>query len=126
MRARVIVPLTIAPLTIAFVGQIGCRGGPPRVTPMPEAPHGQTQTPDQAMAMIASNAKAARERYRAMTFEEFEAAVWREPEEYGGKYLVNGDQPILDRKQLQEFFETEVKAEPPTRAMRDVRALVVS
>lgn len=42
-----------------------------------------------------------------MTFEEFEASVYREPD--GGKYIVDGDTPIDDRKHLEEFFETRIK-----------------
>ena len=41
------------------------------------------------------------------TFEEFEASVYREPE--GGKYIVDGDTPIDDRKHLEEFFDTKVR-----------------
>ena len=42
-----------------------------------------------------------------LTFEEFEASVFREPD--GGKYIVDGDTPIDDRKHLEEFFDTKVK-----------------
>lgn len=42
-----------------------------------------------------------------LTFEEFEATVYREPN--GGKYIVDGDTPIDDRKHLEEFFETKIK-----------------
>ena len=41
------------------------------------------------------------------TFEEFEAGVYRETE--SGKYIVDGDTPIDDRKHLEEFFETKIK-----------------
>lgn len=49
-------------------------------------------------------AKAAREKWRGKTFEEFEASVFKEPGE-NGKYIVNGDIAIPDRKLLQEFFD---------------------
>lgn len=42
-----------------------------------------------------------------MTFEEFEASTYREPD--GGKYIVDGDTPIDDIKHLEEFFETKIK-----------------
>jgi len=42
-----------------------------------------------------------------LTFEEFEATVYREPN--GGKYIVDGDTPIDDRKHLEEFFDTKIK-----------------
>jgi hypothetical protein len=38
------------------------------------------------------------------TFEEFEAATYKEPWE-GGVYIVNGDTPVLDRKALRELWE---------------------
>ena len=41
----------------------------------------------------------------------FEAEVYREPD--GGKYIVNGDTPIGDRKHLQEFFENNVQKSVP-------------
>ncbi len=44
---------------------------------------------------------------RSQTFEEYEATVYREPG--GGKYIVDGDTPIDDRKHLEEFFETKIK-----------------
>ena len=37
------------------------------------------------------------------TFEEFEAATYREPWE-GGVYIINGDTPVLDRKALREVW----------------------
>jgi serine protease len=56
----------------------------------------------------------ARARYAGLSFEEFKRsdAVYKEPFE-GGKYIVNGDTPILDEKQLREFFEKNVKVPPP-------------
>lgn len=39
-----------------------------------------------------------------MTFEEFEAQAYREPWE-GGVYIVNGDEPVLDKKHLREFYD---------------------
>jgi len=53
---------------------------------------------------IEAAAAAAREKWRGKTFEEFEASVFKEPGE-NGKYIVNGDVAIPDRKLLREFFE---------------------
>jgi serine protease len=39
-----------------------------------------------------------------MSFEEFEAATYHEPWEYG-VYIVNGDTPIVDHKALREFYD---------------------
>jgi serine protease len=58
---------------------------------------------------------AAAERDRKMraclTFDDFEATVYREPFE-GGKYIVNGDTPIANKKLLREFYEKNVKTSP--------------
>ena len=72
--------------------------------------------------------KAARERLQrlaaihrkmraALTFEEFEETVYREPFE-GGKYIVDGDTPIASRKLLMEFYEKSVKPPLVARAWR--------
>src|SRR6185295_14083141 len=53
-----------------------------------------------------------------LTFEEFKATVYREPFE-GGKYIVNGDTPIANEKQLREFFEEKVKMRQKTRLILD-------
>src|SRR5688572_15337129 len=39
------------------------------------------------------------------TFEEFEAATYREPWE-NGVYIINGDTPVVDRKALRETWES--------------------
>ena len=49
-----------------------------------------------------------------LTFDDFKATVYKEPWE-GGKYIVNGDTPIIDEKQLLEFYEQSVKARPQAR-----------
>ena len=69
------------------------------------------QTPDEAKTFMAAAAKQGRADVKGMTFEEFEASVYREPFE-GGKYIVNGDTTILNKKKLQEFFERKVRTEP--------------
>ena len=43
----------------------------------------------------------------ALTFDEFEETVYREPFE-GGKYIVDGDTTIASRKLLREFYEKRV------------------
>lgn len=62
------------------------------------------ETIEAAEQQLAEAAKAARERWRGKTFEEFEASVFKEPGEHG-KYIVSGDLAIADRKQLMEFFD---------------------
>jgi serine protease len=55
-----------------------------------------------------------RDYWKDKTFGEFERSVYREPW-LGGKYIVDGDTPIADKKQLQEFFETRIKTQAGRR-----------
>jgi hypothetical protein len=72
---------------------------------------GRAPTFEEAEAAAEEAARADRARSSTMTFEEFEATVYKEPFE-GGKYIVNGDTPIIDRKQLEEFFQRQIRSEP--------------
>jgi hypothetical protein len=58
---------------------------------------------------VAAGASKERAKWRAKSFEEFERSVYKDP---GGKYIVNGDTPIVSRKQLKEFYERTVVKEP--------------
>jgi hypothetical protein len=91
--------------------------------PPPTVVTGDRVSPTVGKEVLKENAKQKREQWKNKSFEEFEAKVYREPFE-GGKYIVNGDTPILGKKQLKEFFETQIKTEPPTREslrMQDTR-----
>ena len=66
---------------------------------------------DKGKEILEDNARRKRDAWKNKTFAEFEAGVYREPFP-GGKYIVNGDTPILNKKQLQEFFEMQIKQEP--------------
>ncbi|MGH6915299.1 MAG: hypothetical protein ACREH3_16550, partial [Geminicoccales bacterium] len=90
------------------------------VTPIPAV---APPSYEQAQAAAADAARADREAHRNMTFEQFEATVYKEPFE-GGKYIVNGDTPIVDRKHLQEFFEEQVRGEPQSPADGPVQLIV--
>jgi hypothetical protein len=57
----------------------------------------------QAQQQLRQGAKALRDRWAGKTFEEFEAAMYREPG--NGKYIIDGDVPIPDRKHLREYFD---------------------
>jgi hypothetical protein len=57
-----------------------------------------------AKQSIETAADSARRRWLGKSFEEFEASVFKEPGERG-KYIVNGDIAIPDRKLLREFFD---------------------
>ena len=101
---------------------LGCQTGAPTSTPgrvskirpatagtvVPATP----ESIEEARAEILRKDRAQRAMWANKTFEEFEKSVFKEPFP-GGKYIVNGDVAFADRKQLQEFFETSIKQEPP-------------
>ena len=72
---------------------------------------GQERTPAEAKKYFQESAEAAREVQQGLTFEQFEAQVYKEPSPFG-KYIVNGDIPIPNRKLLLEFFNQKVKNRP--------------
>ena len=130
MSLRPTVPLPACALALAIAFALGaCQRAadtappttaPPATTsteppPAPEPPthdlkpatgavEATDENVDAALEQLAEGAKAARAKWRGKTFEEFERSVFREPGE-NGKYIVNGDLAIADRKLLQEFFE---------------------
>lgn len=71
-------------------------------------------TEEEVEKALKEASESDRQAFAGMTFDEFKAspAVYKEPFE-GGKYIVNGDTPVLGDKQLLEFFETRVKQAPP-------------
>ncbi len=75
----------------------------------------------QSQELLKETAKKTREDNRNLTFEMFEQQVYREPFS-GGKYIVNGDTPILNKKHLQEFFEQQILKEPPP--LSDIELIV--
>jgi hypothetical protein len=113
---------------LALLAWIGC-GPREGATPSPEAtPSGAATTtpaaPIQRIEATPENVKKAEEalqkaaerdrRARAcLSFDDLKATVFKEPWE-GGKYIVNGDTPIIDEKQLEEFYEESVR--PPQQA----------
>jgi serine protease len=76
------------------------------------------QATPEAVAKAQEELQTLAERDRRMraslSFEDFEATVYREPFA-GGKYIVNGDTTIANRKQLLEFFDESVKPRQTTR-----------
>src|SRR5262249_30558486 len=79
---------------------------PPPVTPAGGAPI----SPEQGEQILSANAQQKRDYWKDKTFDQFKATVYREPFA-GGKYIVNGDTPILNDKHLEEFFNTRIKAD---------------
>jgi hypothetical protein len=89
---------------------------PPQATPA--APIQRIEaTPDaieKARADLQKLADRDRRTKAGLPFEEFEGTVYKErfPD---GKYIVNGDTPIANRKLLREFYEENVKPRQSTR-----------
>jgi serine protease len=116
-------------LTLGACNQEPAPAPPPSATPAPAPatpPAPQVQAPpierieatpaaiDKARADLQRLADRDRRTKAALPFEEFEATVYKEPFD-GGKYIVNGDTPIANRKQLREFYEQNVKPPQTTR-----------
>jgi hypothetical protein len=91
-------------------------------TTEPEFPVQKIEATPEAVEKARDDLQTAADRDRRMraclTFEDFEATVYKEPFE-GGKYIVNGDTPIANEKQLREFFEKKVKQPVPGRLVVD-------
>ncbi len=83
-----------------------------KIRPAPEKLKDTDEAVEESMATLKRNAKEQRAQWQGKTFEDFERSVYKESGERG-KYIVNGDTPIADRKHLREFFEENIKKEPP-------------
>ena len=97
----------------------GCRRQAP-VEPSPSpTPAAAKPTLEEVQKALQEASERDRQKYASMTFDEFKASasVYKEPFE-GGKYIVNGDTPVLGEKQLLEFFETKVKQSPSPPTIR--------
>ncbi|MET0516900.1 MAG: matrixin family metalloprotease [Nitrospiraceae bacterium] len=81
------------------------------------------ETVEKAFARMKTTSAQKRDYWKDKTFEEFERSVYHEPWP-GGKYIVDGDTPIADRKHLQEFFDVRVKTQ--TGRLGPVVQLVVN
>jgi serine protease len=93
----------------------GCqtmRGSGSKIQPATSVVQATPASIEEARAQVLRKDRAQRAPWANKTFEEFERSVYKEPFA-GGKYIVNGDIAITDRKQLREFFETSIKQEPP-------------
>ena len=106
----------------ACTGTTSSTGGTKTGGTMRPASEKVTATPtvvEDAWVQLAKTERAIANEWRNKSFEAFKATVYREPD--GGKYIVNGDTPIVDRKHLQEFFEKNVQKSEPIR-----RGLIVN
>ena len=111
----------IAAGALIVVASVGCTPAEapapsPAATAQPTTPPAAAvekieATPENVEKAEAALQRAAERDRRAracLSFEDFQATVYKEPFE-GGKYIVNGDTPILDEKQLREFYDQNVK-----------------
>ena len=102
---------TACALTVAAATQltsVACRKTEQAPSPSPSTKPAAGPTQAELESKLKEIARRDRERVASQTFEQFKAGVYKEPFT-GGKFIVNGDTPILDEKQLREFFETQVK-----------------
>ena len=91
----------------------GAQGGASKIRPATGTAAAPTPAAlEEARATVMRNSRSQRRQWANKSFEEFERSVYKEPFP-GGKYIVNGDIAIADRKQLEEFFETRIKRDPP-------------
>jgi serine protease len=101
--------------------------GTTMTVPEPEPVQKIEATPE-AVAKAQKDAEEFAERDRKMhailTFEEYIGTVYKEPFE-GGKWIVNGDTAFADVKQLEEFYEKNVKPKPPKPEMNAAFAMNV-
>ena len=81
---------------------------PPTVTKIEATP----EAVKKAQEDLQTFADRDRQMYAVLTFEDFKGRVHKEPFE-GGKYIVNGDTPIANEKQLREFYDQHVRQPSP-------------
>jgi serine protease len=119
-----------ASLLLLAIASTACQNPPPpasppaNTTPPPTTPKVPAPTVQKIPATPEAIAEARKKlqeladrdrRMRAsLSFDEFAATVYKEPFE-GGKYIVNGDTPIPNRKRLAEFYEKNVKPQQTAR-----------
>ena len=110
--------VSIALTSILCLVVLGCqtmRAGaarPPATGAVPATP----ASIEEARAQVLRKDRAQRAAWANKTFEEFERSVYKEPFP-DGKYIVNGDIAIADRKQLREFFETSIARSRPRHGL---------
>lgn len=95
---------------LALMASTATASEPQPAAQMP--PGNAAPTLAEAQEALQKAAERDRAHYKDLTFEEFKSRVYREPFD-DGKFIVNGDTPIIDEKHLQEFFENQVQKQPP-------------
>lgn len=100
---------TAAVCALSFA--VGCTPQPsPSPTPPPTTVTAKPAGPsaEEIKQALEASAKKARTEAAKLTYDQWKAKVYKE-KFAGGKYIVNGDTPILDEKQLEEFFQERIK-----------------
>lgn len=93
--------LCVATIAAALAAS-SCAADQPETVPVP-APEAAPAPASEPSAPPPSRPN----KWLGKTFEEFKATIYKEKFP-GGKYIVSGDTPISDEKQLREFFEQKV------------------
>jgi serine protease len=120
-RRRLIHAVLASSIALMLVGcqTMPSRGGAPargaKIRPASEKVTASPEAVEEGFARLKRGAQVQRRQWATRTFAEFERSVYKEPFP-GGKYIVNGDIAIADRKHLEEFFETRIKRDPPETA----------
>lgn len=127
LNRRFSIIVTVIALALAG-GLQSCATDPGEQGPvigMDNKPADQRMTPEEGNAMLDElAAQSCQKNVKGKTFEEFERGVFKE-DGPNGKYIVNGDTPIADRKQLQEFFENLKNCDPTQDNDKPVASLTV-
>jgi serine protease len=111
MREKIACVLAVA--AVLELASLGCKPAEKAPSPSP-SPAAKGPTQAELESKLKDIARRDRDRFVGQSFEQFKAGVYKEPFA-GGKFIVNGDTPILDEKQLREFFDTQVKPQPRSR-----------
>ncbi len=78
--------------------------------------HASEPTIEQAKTFLKEATETKRLESASMSFDAFKASVYKETFE-GGKFIVNGDTPIVNEKQLREFYDKNIKNRPAPRSL---------
>lgn len=100
--------ISLSAALAAFVACSPKEAGQPATTQPATPPSAAGPTRAELERTLGELAEKDRAKVASLTFEDWKAKVFKEPFP-GGKYIVNGDTPILDEKQLREFFEVQIQ-----------------
>jgi hypothetical protein len=111
-RGQFLCAIGLTAVATTFAACQAKEAGQPAPTQPAASPSAAGPTKAELERTLAELAAKDRAKVTGMTFEEWKKTVYKEPFP-GGKYIVNGDTPIVDEKQLLEFFEVQVQKKRP-------------